>query len=187
MGSDAIASPLNLKSRPKPKGILKRKTLPSVNSKYARPTATFHYWQADRKELVEVQLDSDQWFSWLATAQSFRFIYWKEAGNFVNFTVRPEKRGQRTYWQGWKTIRGQTTRKYIAPSSKMTKAKLDQIGEWFYEQVKSRTEADPEMLYYIMMVDLIALTEKLIYHCQNPTLADQARRELERIKHQFGN
>jgi hypothetical protein len=187
MGADATPSPVNSKLKPAPKRHLKRKTLPSVNSKYSRPTAIFHYWEAQRRTLVEVQLDSEQWFSWLTTEQSFRFIYWKEAGNFVNFTVRPEKRGQRTYWQGWKTIRGQTTKKYIAPSPKMTKAKLDQVGEWFYEQVKNRTEADPEMLSYIMIDDLTALVEKLIYHCQNPTLADQARRELERINCQFSN
>jgi hypothetical protein len=165
----------------------KRTALPFVHSKPSQPVATLHYWETQHQDLVGLQLDSEPWFTWLADEQSFRCIYWQEAGNFVNFTVRPEKRGQRTYWQGWKTIRGQTIKKYIAPSAKMTKAKLDTVGAWFFAQVKSRTHDDPEMRFYIAIVDLTALVEKLIYHCQSPAIVEQARRELERINHHIGN
>lgn len=175
------------KSKSASKGGRPRQSLPCVNSKYSGATAILHYWDADRKAMIELQLDSEAWFRWLAGEQSFRFTYWHEAGNFVNFTVRPEKRRQRTYWQGWKTIQGQTIKKYIAPSATMTKAKLDKVGAWFFEQVKARTQDDLEMGYYITVVDLTALVEKLIHHCQNPAIVEQARRELERIKHQFGN
>ena len=86
-----------------------RKTLPFVYSKLSRQAATLHSWDGDRgRERVEIALDSEAWFAWLAGEQSFRFTYWKASGRSVNFTVRPEKRGLRTYWQGWKTIRGQT-------------------------------------------------------------------------------
>ena len=162
-----------------------RRTLPVVYSKTARQTATLHSYQ-DR-ERVEIVLDSEAWFAWLAMEHSFRFTYWKEAGQFINVTVRPEKRGQRTYWQGWKTIKGRTIKKYIAPSAKMTKAKLNAVGEWFYEQVQASTEADQEMKLYAAVVDLTWLVEQLMVHCQQPALVTQTQQELERIKHSFGN
>ncbi len=162
-----------------------RRTLPVVYSKSALQTVTLHSYQ-DR-EGVEIALDSEEWFAWLAREQSFRFTYWKKSGQFINVTIRPEKRGQRTYWQGWKTIKGRTTKKYIAPSAKMTKAKLDAVGEWFYEQVQASTEVDQEMKLYAAVVDLTWLVEQLMAHCQQPVLITQAQQELERIRHSFGN
>jgi hypothetical protein len=165
-----------------------RRTLPFVYSKLSRQAATLHGWDGDRgRERVEIALGSEAWFAWLAGEQSFRFTYWKASGRSVNFTVRPEKRGLRTYWQGWKTIKGQTIKKYIAPSAKMTKAKLDAVGEWFYEQVEARTEVDQGMQLYAAVADLSWLVEQLIEQCRDPALAAQARRELDRIKHSFGN
>ena len=166
-----------------------RRTLPVVYGNPARQNATLYGWEGDQgQERFEIVLDSEEWFAWLAAEHSFRFTYyWKEAGQFINVTVRPEKRGQRTYWQGWKTIRGRTTKKYIAPSAKMTKAKLDVVGEWFYEQVRASTETDQEMKLYAAVVDLAWLVEQLIVHCQQPALATQAQRELERIRRDFGN
>ena len=92
-----------------------------------------------------------------------------------------------TYWQGWKTIRGQTIKKYIAPSTKMTKAKLDAVGEWFYEQVEARTEVDQEMQLYAAVADLSWLVEQLIEQCRDPALIARAQGDLDRIKHRFGN
>jgi hypothetical protein len=187
MVTNMSVSSSTLKSKSAPKRKRLRQALPFANSKYSKATATLQYWDAERKVMIELQLDSEAWFTWLAGEQSFRFTYWHEAGIFVNFTVRPEKRRQRTYWQGWKTIQGQTIKKYIAPSANMTKAKLDTVGAWFFEQVKTRSPDDPSMNYYITIVDLTALVEKLIHHCQNPAMVEQARRELERINRQVGN
>jgi hypothetical protein len=165
-----------------------RKTLPVVYSNPPLQTATLYGWGSDRdRARVEVALDSEAWFTWLAREQSFRFTYGKAPGRAVNFTVRPEKRGQRTYWQGWKTIRGQTVKKYIAPAAKMTKAKLDTVGEWFYEQVAARTEENQEMKLYAAVADLSWLVEQLMDQCRNPALAAQAQGELDRIQHSFGN
>jgi hypothetical protein len=165
-----------------------RRTLPVVHSKAARQNAILHSWGGDQgQERLEIILDSEEWFIWLAREQSFRFTYWQEAGQFVNITVRPEKRGQRSYWQGWKTIKSQTTRKYIGSSAKLSKAKLDEVGEWFFEQVQVKTEANQEMELYAAVVDLAWLVEQLMGHCQQPTLIRQAQRELERIKRDFGN
>jgi hypothetical protein len=165
-----------------------RRTLPVVYSRLSLQTARLHGWGGERgRERVEMALDSEAWFAWLAEEQSFRFTYWKASGWSVNFTVRPEKRGQRTYWQGWKTIRGQTIKKYIAPSATMTKTKLDTVGEWFCQQVTASTEERQEMKLYAAVVDLCWLVEQLMAQCPNPTLVAQAQSELDRIQHSVGN
>ena len=165
-----------------------RRTLPVVYSKKLWQTATLQGWGGDRaREQLEIKLESEAWLAWLEAEQSFRFSYWQALGERVNITVRPEKRGERTYWQGWKTIQGQTIKKYIGPSAKMTKVKLDAVGEWFSQQVKKRTEADQEMKLYAAVVDLAWLVEQLIGQCQNSALAERAQAELARIKHSVGN
>jgi hypothetical protein len=165
-----------------------RRILPKVHSKAAGQRAILSGWGgAQGRERIKIVLDSEEWFVWLGTEQSFRFTYWREAGQFVNITVRPEKRGQRTYWQGWKTIKGQTTKKYIGSSAKMSKDKLDEVGQWFFEQVQVKTEANQEMELYAAVVDLSWLVEQLMGHCQQPALVRQAQRELERVRRNFGN
>jgi len=165
-----------------------RRSLPVVYSKKSGQTASLHGWGGDQgRERLEIRLDSETWFAWLETEQSFRYTYWQASGESLHFTVRPEKRGEGTYWQGWKTIKGQTIKKYIAPSAKLTKAKLDTVGGWFYQQLKARTEADQEMKLYAAVVDLAWLVEQLLGQCQNPTLVEQAHAELARIKRDFGN
>jgi hypothetical protein len=165
-----------------------RRTLPFIYSKPSLQTATLCGWGGERaRERVEIALDSETWFAWLTEEQSFRFTYWKASGGSVNFTVRPEKRGQRTYWQGWKTIRGQTIKKYIAPSATLTKTKLDRVGEWFCQQVEAKTEARQEMKLYAAVVDLCWLVEQLMEQCPNSTLVAQARSELDRIQRSVGN
>ena len=165
-----------------------RPLLPVVYSKSAGQIAIFHGWAGEPSpEPLELRLESEAWFAWLETEHSFRFSYRPAAGETINFTVRPEKRGERTYWQGWKTIKGQTLKKYIAPSAKLTKAKLDEVGDWFYQQFKLKTEVDPELKLYAAVVDLSWLVEQLINQCQNLALAQQATVELKRIKDRVGN
>lgn len=165
-----------------------RRILPVVYSKRASQMAILHGWATDRgREKLEISLDSEAWFTWLAAGQSFRFSYWYASGETVNITVRSEKRGERLYWQGWKTLGGQTLKKYIAPSSKMTKAKLDTMAEWFYQQVQARAAEHEELRLYAAVVDLTWLVEQLLPQCPNLALAERAQRELTRIKHSFGN
>ena len=165
-----------------------RRLLPVVYSKKSGPMAILHDWGGDQgRERLEIRLESEAWFAWLEAESSFRFTFWQASGQSINFTVRPEKRGQRTYWQGWKTIRGQTLKKYIAPSAQMTKAKLDIVGEWFYQQFKERTEVDQELKLYAAVMDLAWLVEQLMGQCENPALVERAQAELARIKHSFGN
>lgn len=165
-----------------------RPSLPVVYSKEAGPVAELHDWGgASGREHLEIKLESEAWFTWLEAGSSFRFILWQAAGKSINFTVRAEKRGQRTYWQGWKTIGGQTRKKYIGPSAKMTKASLDQVGNWFDQQVQERTEADQTLKLYAAVADLSWLVEQLLGQCQEPSLVRRAQAELARIKHSFGN
>lgn len=165
-----------------------RRLLPVVYSKKSGPMAILHDWDGDQgREHLEIRLESETWFAWLEAESSFRFTFWRASGESINFTVRPEKRGQRTYWQGWKTISGQTLKKYIAPSAHLTKAKLDTVGEWFYQQFKERTEEDQELKLYAAVMDLAWLVEQLMGQCQNPALVERAEAELARIKHSFGN
>ena len=165
-----------------------RRTLPVVYSKKLWQTATLQGWVGDRsRERMEIKLESEAWFAWLEAEQSFRFSYWQASGESVNVTIRPEKRGERTYWQGWKTIQGQTIKKYIGPSAQMTKARLDAVGEWFSQQLEERTEADQEMKLYAAVVDLSWLVEQLIGQCQDPALVERAQAELARIKGSVGN
>ena len=163
-------------------------SLPQVNSRGSRPTATLYIWQRQQRlQRLEIQLDSEAWFSWLDQECSFRFTYYRPQGHSVNVTVRPEKRGTRTYWQAWKSIGGQTTKKYLAPSAKLTKTKLDAVGEWFFQQIQLKAQADPTMPLYAALVDLTWLVQRLIEQCSQPTLAQHAQKELERIQRQFGH
>jgi hypothetical protein len=164
-----------------------RPILPVVYSRSSGQLAILHGWDDQGREPIEIKLDSADWFAWLAVEQSFRFSYWQAGGASVNFTVRPEKRGERTYWQGWKTIGGQTLKKYIAPSAKLNKTKLDKVGDWFYQQVEARTEAKVELKLYAAVVDLTWLVEQLLGQCQNPALAERVQQELKRIKQSVGN
>ncbi len=165
-----------------------RRRLSIVYSKKSGPLAILHAWEGDQgRERLDIKLESEAWFAWLEAEPSFRFTLWQVSGESISFTVRPEKRGQRTYWQGWKTISGQTLKKYIAPSAHMTKVKLDTVGEWFYQQLQTRTAADPEPQLYAAVADLSWLVEQLMSQCDNSALVERARAELARIKYSFGN
>lgn len=164
-----------------------RKSLPVVHSSPTRLAALYDGCGPSQQRL-EIQLDSDEWFIWLAQPRSFKFIYYKQSGQPVNVTVRPEKRGRRTYWQAWKTIKGQTVKKYLAPSAQLTKAKLDAVSEWFFEQVQASTqEDDQEMKLYAAVSDLTWLVERLLEYCSHPAWVQQAQMKLEQIKQEFGN
>jgi hypothetical protein len=165
-----------------------RRRLPVVYSKKSGPMAILQAWGGEQgREPIEIKLESAAWFAWLEAEPSFRFTLWQAAGESLSFTVRPEKRGQRTYWRGWKTIRGQTLKKYIGPSAQMTKTKLDGVGDWFYQQVQERTAGDQELKLYAAVVDLTWLVEQLLSQGQTPALVKRAQAELARIKHSFGN
>jgi len=157
------------------------KLLAYVYSGATQSEAILRYW-ADQ-QWRQLNLDSPAWFEWLAQEQSFRYTYHLrtyQAG--VNFTVRAEKRGHRTYWQGWKTIAGQTTKKYLGASAKLTQAKLDEAGVWFDQQVAAKSKRNQNQRLYVITTDLIWLAERLLEGCNQPQLNQQAAQELHRLK-----
>jgi len=113
-----------------------KRTLPILRILANVEQASFLVWHEG--ELQPIVVDSPAWFAWLAQEQSFRLVYRADLGREVNLTIRPEKRGQRTYWQAWKTIKGRTHKKYLAPTATLTKAKLDAVGAWFLELVGAK-------------------------------------------------
>ena len=156
------------------------KLLRYVDSRPSQSVALLRYWDG---RWIQLELDSPAWFEWLTQECSFRYTYYARGHQEgINFTVRAEKRGQRTYWQGWKTMAGQTTKKYLGASAKLTRSKLDTVGSWFAEQVSVNAEPDQNRLLYMAATDLIWLVERLIEGCGQPQLAQQARRKLDRIK-----
>lgn len=163
-------------------------SLPVVHSKSTYPKAILYVWsQQQPQKRFEIQLDTGDWFAFLAQERSFRLTYYLPQGGSLNLTIRPEKRGQRTYWQAWKSMGGKTTKKYLAPSAKLTKAKLDAVAQWFDSQIQAQAEVDSTMPLYAALADLTWLVQRLIEHCSQPALAQHAQRELARIHHQFGN
>ena len=164
-----------------------KRSLPIVSSYPNQEEAKIFVWEKEERKLVEISLDSPAWSAWLEREQSFRFVYRKTGSQPINITIRPEKRGERTYWQAWKTMQGQTRKKYIAASAKVSKAKLDEIGEWFWKRVQENDEKDQEMVFFSMVVDLVWLVEQLLSQGRQPGLVRQARRDLKQIKASFGN
>ena len=158
------------------------KLLAYVHSCATQSGAILRYWDGQQQGL-QLELDSPVWFQWLAQERSFRYTYRLRAyQEGVSFTVRAEKRGQRTYWQGWKTIAGQTTKKYLGASSKLTQAKLDDAGLWFVQQVTAKSDRNQNERLYAITTDLIWLVERLLEGCLQPQLTQQAAQELSRLK-----
>jgi hypothetical protein len=164
------------------------KVLPRVLSKSSQPKAILYTWSLQQPhQQLTIRLDTPDWFQFLAQERSFRLTYHLPQGGSLNLTIRPEKRGTGTYWQAWKSINGHTTKKYLAPSAKLTKAKLDAIGQLFFDLIQAQTAADPTQPLYAALVDLSWLVQRLIEHCPQPALAQHAQSELGRIHQQFGN
>jgi hypothetical protein len=164
-----------------------RSPLPVVHAKPGQPQATLYTWsdppQAHR---LEIKLDSDPWFAWLAHHRSFRFTYYLASGQQLHLTIRPEKRGQRTYWQAWKTIAGRTTKKYLAPSATLTRAKLETAAAWFADQLQASVQADPTQPLYAAVTDLIWLVQRFLAADPPQPLAHRAQLDLDRIQRQLG-
>jgi hypothetical protein len=163
-----------------------RRSLAVVYSKSGRAKASLHGWVSEPEpKPYEIELESEAWFGWLGQRQSFRLTYWPAGGGEVHVTIRAEQRRSRTYWQGWKTIRGQTPKKYIGSSAGLTKAKLDEVGVWFSQLAQTQAEADPSARLYAAAVDLVWWAERLIEGCPDPGLAQRASQALTELKQQL--
>jgi len=164
-----------------------RRRLAVVHSKRGRDKARLYGWVSEPEPgPYEIDLDSEAWFAWLRQEQSFRLTYWPAVGEAIHVTIRPEQRRLRTYWQGWKTIQGQTQKRYIGPSARLSKAKLDEVGAWFSQLVQAQQEADPSAGLYVAAVDLLWWAERLLERCPDPGLVQQAQPALAKLKQHLG-
>lgn len=124
----------------------------------------------------DITLDTDAWFEWLMEARPFRMVCFVK-GQEVSFNVRPEQRsGGRIYWQGWKSVGGKPTKKYIGPARKVTHSKLIEAGTWFQEQIASRKNQSQELVLTIHSLCLII--DDLLVHCKDTDLTEQARADI---------
>jgi len=165
------------------------KHLPFGHSFRGDETAKVSYWGGrGETELIDIRIDSEEWFTWLEQTSSFRMVYIAKTGTEpLRFTVRSESRksgkSERTYWQAWKTVKGKLFKRYIGPTSKMTKDRLDEAGQWFYEKVQAGQEPDREEHLMAANKKLVALVEELIENCKfSCELVDYAKNELEKVR-----
>ena len=136
------------------------KRLAYVRRYPASTVVTCHYWHASSGQWQRLDLDTPDWLAWLAQEKSFRYTdHLPDDPSPINFTVRPEKRGQHTYWQGWKTIRGQTTKKYLGKATKVPRPQLDAVGIWFAQQCQLLSPGAHNQQRYKVAVDLVWLAE----------------------------
>ena len=120
-----------------------RKSLPFVQSTTNSSQSGHLNYRADgHPEFLQIRLDEPAWFEWLTLGQSFRVLFWNLEGR-ADFNVLPDQRKGRPglYWSGWKSIRGKTKKFYLGITSKVTKARLDQAGEFFVAEL-NRDQAE---------------------------------------------
>ncbi len=112
-----------------------------ISKKIDRATVTF--WRDN--ELIDIPIDGDGWQDWLARGQSFRMNVGTPTG-LITFNVIAEKHKgvQGYYWRAHKTIKKRTHRKYLGPSSKLTRAKLAEAGAHFAKLMPG-PEPEPPM------------------------------------------
>ena len=75
----------------------------------------------------KIKLDSRQWWQWLESMSSFRYI---PANETTPFTVRNEKgnKGQQSYWYAYRKDSGKLKKRYIGRAGDLSVAKLEQVG-----------------------------------------------------------
>lgn len=74
-----------------------------------------------REGVLSVTADSQEWFNWLASLTSFRFV-----GPEGRFTAYRE--GQTRSWKAYRTFHGRTYRRSLGVTSRLTIAHLEQIA-----------------------------------------------------------
>jgi hypothetical protein len=73
-----------------------------------------------REGVLSVTADSQEWFNWLSSLTSFRFV-----GPLGRFTAYRE--GQRS-WRAYRTFHGRTCKRSLGTTDRLTIARLEQIA-----------------------------------------------------------
>jgi hypothetical protein len=111
-------------------GSLSHKWLPQPGEQRARSRIIPHIeygalgsyvLACPREGVLSVTTDSQEWFDWLASLTSFRFV-----GPEGRFTAYRE--GQTRSWKAYRTFHGRTYRRSLGVTSRLTIAHLEQIA-----------------------------------------------------------
>lgn len=90
------------------------------------------YWEEpffDGIARYECKVESATWYTWLEGPGHTTFYY----NNIVaDFTARREKRRQKWVWYAFKYSMGNTGKRYLGPSHKLTLERLNAAADWFY-------------------------------------------------------
>jgi len=80
--------------------------------------------------VLSFSIDSPQWFDWLASLASFRFL-----GPQGRFTAYRE--GQTRMWKAYRTFHGRPHRRYLGITDRLTIARLEQVAASLQSEMTS--------------------------------------------------
>jgi hypothetical protein len=80
--------------------------------------------------VLSFPVDSPEWFDWLASLASFRFI-----GSQGRFTAYRE--GQTRMWKAYRTFHGRAHRRYLGITDRLTIARLEQVAASLQSEMAS--------------------------------------------------
>jgi hypothetical protein len=80
--------------------------------------------------VLSFTLDSPEWFDWLASLPSFRFL-----GQQGRFTAYRE--GQTRTWKAYRTFHGRAHRRYLGITDRLTIARLEQVAASLQSEMAS--------------------------------------------------
>ncbi len=83
-----------------------------------------------REGVLSFTLDSPEWFDWLASLASFRFL-----GQQGRFTAYRE--GQTRTWKAYRTFHGRVHRRYLGITDRLTIARLEQVAASLQSEMTS--------------------------------------------------
>jgi hypothetical protein len=83
-----------------------------------------------REGVLSFPIDSPEWFDWLASLASFRFL-----GPQGRFTAYRE--GQTRMWKAYRTFHGRPHRRYLGITDRLTIARLEQVAASLQSEMTS--------------------------------------------------
>lgn len=93
--------------------------------------ATLEFWGEDPKrgeQLIDIQLDTEQWFEWLQLATSSVFKFEPADPRLSNFMARKEARKGGDHWYAYKKGKDELYTRLLGASQDLTLARLREVG-----------------------------------------------------------
>lgn len=83
-----------------------------------------------REGVLSFPVDSPEWFDWLASLASFRFL--GSQGRFTSY-----REGQTRMWKAYRTFHGRAHRRYLGVTDRLTIARLEQVAASLQSEMAS--------------------------------------------------